>query len=59
MAMKKYFFRFGKFSIKDGSEIWFWEDRWLGSATLPEQYCPSQRCYHGQGNGDFTFKRDV
>jgi hypothetical protein len=22
------------FSIKDGSEIRFWEDRWLGNTTL-------------------------
>jgi hypothetical protein len=28
----------GSFSIKDGSEIRFWEDRWLGNATLREQY---------------------
>ena len=38
MATKKYFFRFGSFSIKDGSEIRFWEDKWLGHTTLREQY---------------------
>jgi len=38
MATKKDFFRFGSFHIKDGSEIRFWEDRWLGNTTLQEQY---------------------
>jgi hypothetical protein len=38
MATKKYFFGLGSFSIKDGSEIRFWEDKWLGTATLREQY---------------------
>ena len=32
------FFHYGSFSIKDGSEIRFWEDKWLGNATLREQY---------------------
>jgi hypothetical protein len=26
------------FIIKDGSVIRFWEDRWLGNATLRKQY---------------------
>ena len=34
MATKKDFYRFGVFKIKDGSEIRFWEDIWLGNATL-------------------------
>lgn len=34
IATKKHFFPFGSFSIKDGSEIRFWEDKWLGNATL-------------------------
>jgi hypothetical protein len=38
MATKKSFFCLGSFSIKDGSEIRFWEDRWLGATTLREQY---------------------
>ena len=38
MATKKYFFCYGSFSIKDSSKIRFWEDRWLGNATLQEQY---------------------
>jgi hypothetical protein len=36
MAMKKYFFGLGSFSIKDGSEIRFWEDKCLGNVTLRE-----------------------
>jgi hypothetical protein len=38
MATKKFFFGLGSFSIKDGSEIRFWEDKWLGNATLREEY---------------------
>jgi hypothetical protein len=38
MAMKKIFFGLGSFSIKYGLEIRFWEDKWLGNATLREQY---------------------
>jgi hypothetical protein len=38
MATKKHFFRFGTFSIKDGSEVHFWEDKWLGNTPLREQY---------------------
>jgi hypothetical protein len=38
MAIKTKFFRFGHFSIKDGSQIRFWEDSWLGNASLQEQY---------------------
>jgi hypothetical protein len=38
MAMKKYFFCLGNFSIKDGLEIRLWEDRWLGNTMLHEQY---------------------
>ena len=34
MAAKKHFFRFGVFKIKDGSEIRFWENKWLGNTTL-------------------------
>jgi hypothetical protein len=36
--MKKFFFGYGIFSIKDGSEVRFWEDKWLGGTTLREQY---------------------
>jgi hypothetical protein len=38
MATKKFFIPYGSFSIKDGSEIRFWDDRWLGNATPREQY---------------------
>jgi hypothetical protein len=38
MATKKFFFSLGTFSIKDGSEIRFWEDRWLGATSFREQY---------------------
>ena len=38
MATKEYFFRYGSFSIKDGSKIRFCEDKWLGNDTLREQY---------------------
>jgi hypothetical protein len=35
---KKHFFGHGTFLIKDGSEIHFWEDKWLGNTSLREQY---------------------
>jgi hypothetical protein len=38
MATKKFFFSLGTFFIKDGSEIRFWEDRWLRATSLREQY---------------------
>jgi hypothetical protein len=38
MATKNFFFRYGTFSIKDGSHIRFWEDYWLGNSPLSEQY---------------------
>jgi hypothetical protein len=38
METKKFFFGLSSLSIKDGSEIRFWEDKWLGNATLREQY---------------------
>jgi hypothetical protein len=38
MATKKFFFSYGSFSIRDGSEIRFWEDKWIGNSTLREQY---------------------
>jgi hypothetical protein len=36
MAIKKFFIGLGTFSFKDGSEIRFWEDRWLGATSLHE-----------------------
>ena len=38
MATKKHFFQYGSFYIRDGSEIQFWEDKWLGPTPLREQY---------------------
>jgi hypothetical protein len=38
MAMKKFFFSYWSFSIRGGLEIRLWEDKWLGKATLQEQY---------------------
>jgi hypothetical protein len=38
MATTKFFFGHGSFSIRDGSGIRFWEDKWLGNASLREQY---------------------
>jgi hypothetical protein len=38
IATKKHFFSHRKFSIKDGSEVRFWEDKWLGTTTFREQY---------------------
>jgi hypothetical protein len=35
---KEILFPFGYFSIRNGAEIRFWEDQWLGTTTLPEQY---------------------
>ena len=38
MKVKNDFLKFGSFIIKDGSQIRFWEDVWLGNTTLREQY---------------------
>jgi hypothetical protein len=35
---EKFFFGLGYFSIKDSLEIRFWEDKWIGNATIHEQY---------------------
>jgi hypothetical protein len=47
MRTKNSFFRYGSFLIKDGSEIRFWEDSWLGNEPLMEQYPALYRiaCY--------------
>jgi hypothetical protein len=34
MVTKKLFFGYGTFSIKDGYEVRFWEDKWLRATTL-------------------------
>jgi hypothetical protein len=38
MKVKRDFLHFGTFIIKDGSQVRFWEDIWLGNKTLREQY---------------------
>ena len=38
MKVKNDFLKFGSFIIKDGSQIRFWEDVWLGNRSLREQY---------------------
>jgi hypothetical protein len=38
MKIKRDFLKFGTFLIKDGSQVRFWEDRWLGNSTLRELY---------------------
>ncbi|WVZ97015.1 LOW QUALITY PROTEIN: hypothetical protein U9M48_042582, partial [Paspalum notatum var. saurae] len=38
MKVKHDFLRFGTFLIKNGSQVRFWEDRWLGQLNVREQY---------------------
>ena len=38
MGVKEQFLRLGRFKVSDGSQIRFWEDRWLGGAPLKEVY---------------------
>jgi len=38
MKVKNDFLKFGSFTIKDGPQIRFWEDVWLGNRSLREQY---------------------
>ena len=71
MAMKKFFFPYGSFSIKDGSEIRFWEDTWLGTTPLREQYPALYGIVQRRHKGDtlaqvlvdnnplVTFRRDL
>jgi hypothetical protein len=50
MLTKKFLFGLGSFSIKDGSEIRFWEDTWLGNASLCEQYSALYSIVHHKGD---------
>ena len=71
MATKKFFFPYGSFSIKDGSEIRFWEDTWLGITPLREQYPALYGIVQGRHKSDtlaqvlvdnhptVTFRRDL
>jgi hypothetical protein len=34
VMMKNFLFPYGIFFIRDGLEIWLWEDKWLVNATL-------------------------
>jgi hypothetical protein len=38
MKVKKYFLYFGTFTIKNGTQIRFWEDKWSDTSLLREQY---------------------
>jgi hypothetical protein len=38
MKVKHDFLRFGTFTIRNGSQVRFWEDIWLGTSTLCDQY---------------------
>jgi hypothetical protein len=38
MKVKSDFLTFGTFSIKNGAQIKLWEDQWLGTSPLREQY---------------------
>jgi len=38
MGVKEQFLRLGRFKVSDGSQIRFWEDRWLGGDPLKEVY---------------------
>jgi hypothetical protein len=38
MKVRQEFFQYGIFIIQNGSQIRFWEDRWLGNRTLRDQY---------------------
>ena len=38
MGVKDKFLSLGRFSLKDGSQIRFWEDIWLGNRTLKSQF---------------------
>ena len=38
IKVKRDFLRFGTFIIKDGSQVRFWEDTWLGNSPLHDQY---------------------
>jgi hypothetical protein len=37
MKVKRDFLRYGSFVVKDGSQVRFWKDKWLGN-TMVEQY---------------------
>jgi len=38
MKVKLEFLRFGTFKVNNGSQVWFFEDKWLGNRALKDQY---------------------
>ena len=69
MKAKEFFFQFGTFSVRDGSQVRFWEDTWPGPNSLVVQY-PSLypivrhkfvtvKQVLGQENPDISFRRDL
>jgi hypothetical protein len=38
MKVKNNFLRFGSFQLNNGSQIRFWEDKWIGNHVFKEQY---------------------
>src|SRR5438128_10708500 len=38
MKVKQDFLHFGTFMVRDGSQVRFWEDNWLGGSSLKNQY---------------------
>jgi hypothetical protein len=38
MNVKDVFFSLGVFTLRNGDQIRFWEDKWLGNQTLMVQY---------------------
>jgi hypothetical protein len=69
MEKKKHFFGHGTFSIKDGSEIRFCEDKWLDNTSLREQYPALYAIVHHKGDtlahvlgshpSNMTFRRNL
>ena len=62
-------FQFGSFSVRDGSQVRFWEDIWLGNNPLMVQYPSLYKIVRhkfvtikqvlGQENPDISFRRDL
>jgi hypothetical protein len=69
MATEKFFFHYGTFLIKDGSQICFYEDSWLGNRPLSEQYSALYSIVRHKSDTialvmatsppDVTFRRDL
>ena len=69
MKAKEFFFQFGTFSVRDGCQIRFWEDTWLGTTPLNVQYPSLYRIVRhkfvtikqvlGQVNPDISFRRTI